>query len=64
MLNTGSLCCVGHYDKHGRLLPSCVRCAACHHWIRPNKLKAECPGPDKVPDELQPLLPGEAVASV
>jgi hypothetical protein len=44
-VDTGEECCVPHIDAAGNLLPSCLRCAVCRQWVRPEGGNGDCPGP-------------------
>ena len=35
-------CLVAHYDKDGKLLSSCIQCAKCKEWIRPEDWDKPC----------------------
>lgn len=42
--DSGSECCVGHWDGSGNVLPQCIKCPECHQFIRPESMGTPCPG--------------------
>ena len=56
-IDSGRRCLVAHFGEQGQLLDTCIRCATCNEWIRPENWGGTCPGKPSAPGSLKEAKP-------